>query len=143
MQFRLSVEAACRRAPSVSGIGRELGPVASESSGVNTLWSAYCAPLQDAGQLMCVNAGAAPRPCIGPLLRVFRVEPTDVLRDDGSGEPNFRELEPHRRLPAADREAQSGGLVRVFPPLPNSQDAGVVRAEKWEKRNAGSNHNPI
>ena len=21
--------------------------------------------------------------CIGPLLRVFRVEPTDVLRDDG------------------------------------------------------------
>ena len=21
--------------------------------------------------------------CVGPLLRVFRVEPTDVLRDDG------------------------------------------------------------
>ena len=27
--------------------------------------------------------------------------------------------------------------------LPNSQDASVVRAEKWEKRNAGPNHNPI
>ena len=60
-----------------------------------------------------------------------------------SGEPNFRELEPHRRLPAADREAQSGGPVRVFPLLPNSQDVGVERAEKWEKRNAGPNHNPI
>ena len=34
-------------------------------------------------------------------------------------------------------------LVRVFPLLSNSQDAGVVRAEKWQKRNAGPNHNPI
>ncbi len=36
MQFRLSVEAACRRALSVSGIGRQLGFIASDSSGGNT-----------------------------------------------------------------------------------------------------------
>jgi hypothetical protein len=32
------------------------------------------------GTIMVGICGLA---CIGPLLRVFRVEPTDVLRDDG------------------------------------------------------------
>jgi ABC-type antimicrobial peptide transport system permease subunit len=32
------------------------------------------------GTLMTAVCGLA---CVGPLLRVFRVEPTDVLRDDG------------------------------------------------------------
>jgi hypothetical protein len=48
MQFRLSVEAACRRAPSVSGIGRQRGFVAPESSGVKTSGVHTARPLQDA-----------------------------------------------------------------------------------------------
>ena len=30
-----------------------------------------------------IMMGVCALACIGPLLRVFRVEPTDVLRDDG------------------------------------------------------------
>jgi hypothetical protein len=39
MQFRLSVEAACRRAPSVSGIGPQRGSVAARVRGQDA-WSA-------------------------------------------------------------------------------------------------------
>lgn len=45
-----------------------------------------------------------------------------------AGEPHFRQLEPHRRLAAADRRAQSGGLVRVFSYSCRRATTGSTRA---------------
>jgi putative ABC transport system permease protein len=47
--------------------------------GVGTV-TRHAALLLGYGMIMMIICGLA---CIGPLLRVFRVEPTDVLRDDG------------------------------------------------------------
>ena len=47
--------------------------------GIGTV-TRHAALLFGYGTIMMGICGLA---CIGPLLRVFRVEPTDVLRDDG------------------------------------------------------------